>query len=89
MARQGELDSEIAAFLHPAHLYSQEGGSRQALAGPGQPRCAWLVVPWLRIAQPAPSAAEPDPLAELPCGMGDAPGQQDLSQLPVACPICH
>lgn len=24
MARRGELDSEIATFLHPAHLYSQE-----------------------------------------------------------------
>src|SRR5690242_20380466 len=22
-------------------------------------------------------------------GMGDAPGQHDLSQAPVACPICH
>ena len=27
--------------------------------------------------------------AELPFGMGDAPGPQDLSQAPVVCPICH
>ena len=26
---------------------------------------------------------------KLPCGMGDAPGPQDLSQVPVVCPICH
>jgi hypothetical protein len=31
----------------------------------------------------------PARLAELPCGMGDAPGPQDLSQFPVVCPICH
>jgi hypothetical protein len=34
-------------------------------------------------------AAEDGPSGGLPWGMGDAPRPEDLSQVPVVCPLCH